>query len=147
MLLRLLLTISLVSLTLAACGEAAPTVGDAKDFAVACDKANDGKRIAVEGYLRLPESFSGDQSVVLRLYAASDFSGQPIGIQIKLGKQANQLEPVPDQYSDNDLQVHVANGQIVKYGTKVKVSGQVYFPLVAQEFACSLENPLVELVN
>ena len=28
---------------------------------------------------------------------------------------------------------------------KVKVSGDVYFPLVGQTFACALSNPLVEL--
>jgi hypothetical protein len=60
---RNFIVLSLLVFSLAACGEAAPTVGEAKEFTTACDKANDGKRVAVEGYLRLPQSFSGDESV------------------------------------------------------------------------------------
>jgi hypothetical protein len=141
---RILIALSVVVLALTACGEAAPTVGEAKDFASACERANDGQRIAVQGYLRLPDSFSGEQSVVLRLYETDAFDGAPIGVQIRFGTQANQIEQVPISYSDDDLQVHLADGQVAGFGTKVKVSGQVYFPVVDQDFVCGLENPLVE---
>ena len=135
---------------LAACGGAPPaalTAGEVKDFAAVCEKANSGKRVAVEGYLRLPDSFTGDQSVVLRLYKAADFAGAPIGVQVKIGAQANQAERVPKQYTDRDLKVHLASGQMIGVGTRVKVSGNVYSPLVSQNFACALENPLIELAN
>lgn len=146
MLSRIFIAISLIAFMLTACSQpSAPTVGEDKDFASACDKANDGKRIALTGYLRLPDSFTGDQSVVLRLYEANDFSGKPIGVQTEFGAQANQAEPITTQYTDSDLKVHLANGQLAQFGMKVKVSGKVYFPVVAQEFDCSLENPLVEL--
>lgn len=146
MLTRIFVTISLIAFILTACSKpSAPTVGVDKDFASACDKANDGKRIALIGYLRLPDLFTGDQSVVLRLYETNDFSSKPIGVQTEFGSQANQADPITDQYSDSDLKVHLANGQVAQFGTRVKVSGSVYFPVVAQEFDCSLENPLVEL--
>jgi hypothetical protein len=145
--LRILIALSLIAGVLAACGEPAPTVGEAKAFANVCDKANDGKRVAVEGYLRFPDSFTGDRSVVLRLYESDGFGGKPIGVQIEFGAQPNRLEPVSDQYSDDDLKVHLANGQVAQFGTKIKVSGKVYYPLVAQEFDCGLENPLVELAH
>lgn len=145
--LRVLIVLSLMAMVLATCSSAPPTVGESKEFTAACDKANDGKRVAVEGYLRFPDSFTGDQSVLLRLYQADDFSGKPIGVQIEFGTQANQLEPVTDQYSDNDLKVHLANGQLVQFGTKIKVSGTVYYPAVSQDFDCGLENPLVELAS
>ncbi len=123
---------------------AAPTVGQVKDFANACDKANDGQRIAVTGYLRFPDSFTGSDSVVLRLYEQDDYSGKPIGVQVNFGDQPNQVTTVGDNYTDKDLKVHLANGQVAGYGTSVKVSGKVYFPLAAQDFPCALENPLVE---
>ncbi|MGH9941840.1 MAG: hypothetical protein ACRD9R_05690 [Pyrinomonadaceae bacterium] len=148
--LRQLIALSLVALALAACGSGnagPPTVGEVKDFTAVCDKANEGKRVAVDGYLRFPDSFTGDQSVVLRLYRAGDFAGTPIGVQIKIGTQANQTERAPKQYTDNDLKVHLADGQVVGVGTKVRVSGSVYFPIVAQNFPCALENPLVELAK
>ena len=121
-----------------------PTVGEPKPFAKICDKSNDGKRVAVAGYLRFPYSFRESSSVVLRLYESGTFRGLPIGVQINNGIQSNQVEPVHKQFADSDLKVHLSNGQVAPYGSKVKVSGTVYFPMVGQEFPCSLENPLVE---
>jgi hypothetical protein len=138
--------LSLLAFTLVACGDSSPpTVGEARDFTSACAKANDGKRIAVEGYLRFPDSFSGKGSVVLRLYQADDYTGKPIGVQTEIGTAANHVEEVQKQFSDTDLKVHLASGQVSGFGEKVKVSGKVYYPLVAQEFDCALENPLVEV--
>ena len=128
-LLRICILCSLIPLVLTACSsETAPTVGEATDFARACEQANEGKRIAVTGYLRLPDSFTGDASVVLRLYATDDFSGSPIGVQTRFGTEPNQLEQVPNEYQDADLQVYLSDGSIANFGTPVKVSGKVYFP-------------------
>ena len=137
--------LGMLAFALVACGDSGPpTVGEARDFASACAKANDGKRIAIEGYLRFPDSFSGEVSVVLRLYQTDDYAGKPIGVQTTIGTTANQVEEVQKQFSDTDLKVHLASGQVSGFGEKVKVSGKVYYPLVAQEFECALENPLVE---
>lgn len=137
----------LVTFVLAACSEGPPTVGEHRDFGAVCEKANDGKRVSVEGYLRFPESFTGSLSAVLRLYQGADFTGTPIGVQTRIGTQANQMELPPKQYTDKDLKVHLSDGQVVGIGTKVKVSGKVYFPTVGQDFTCSLENPLIESVK
>lgn len=145
--LRIFLALALTSLALFACSSEAPTVGEAKEFSTVCDKSNDGQRVATQGYLRLPDSFTGDESVVLRLYEADDFSGPPVGVQIKFGTGANQVEQVPTEYADDDLKVHLSDGQVAGYGTKVKVSGKVYFPAVDQDFDCGLENILVEAAN
>jgi hypothetical protein len=135
----------LVALLFAACGSSGPpTVGEQKSFDTACDKANSGKRVAVEGYLRFPKEFTGTQSAVLRLYKAPDLAGTPIGVQTHIGSQANQMELPPSRYTDADLKVHTADGQIAVVGTKIKVSGGVYFPIVGQDFVCGLENPLIE---
>lgn len=145
---RIVLLLSALTIVLAACGTAEPpTAGDLQTHATACDKSSDGKRIALEGYLRFPESFSGKTSVVLRLYQQLDFNDQPVGVQITIGKAANNVEQVSDQFMDEDLRVHIATGDLIPFGTKVKVSGKVYYPLVAQDFVCALENPLVETAN
>ncbi len=81
-----------------------------------CDKANDGKRVALTGFLRFPDSFTGNQSVVLRMYEASDFSSKPVEVQTEFGTQANQLEKVPEQYSDADLKVHLPAGRSRRSG-------------------------------
>ena len=141
--LRFLLVLILL-LFLVSCNQEPPTTGTDQTFATACDDANEGTRIAVEGYLRLPDSFSGDQSVVLRLYETDAFDGVPIGVTVPIGSEANQMEDVPISYSDDDLHVHLNDGQTAGYGTPVKVSGRVYYPLVDQDFVCGLENVLVE---
>jgi hypothetical protein len=134
---------------LVACGNsnAPATTGEVKTFANVCDKANDGKRVSLVGFLRFPDSFTGEQSVVLRMYETGDFKGKPVGVQTEFGTGVNQLEKVADQYTDEDLKVHLPNGQVAGFGTKVKVSGTVYFPLVGQEFDCALQNPLVAVSN
>src|SRR5262245_28661373 len=87
------------------CSEGPPTAGEPRPFGAVCDKANDGKRVSVEGYLALPDSFTGSQSAVLRLYQTADETGQPIGVQIPIGAQPNQMEMPPKQYSAADLKV------------------------------------------
>ena len=147
MLLRRIFGIGLLSFVLAACGGGAPeppTAGEAKDFASVCDKANEGKRVAVLGHLRFPEKFTGARSVVLRLYEGGDYAGAPVGVQTPIGNQANQAELAPRQYTDKDLKVHTSDGQVAGYGTRVRVSGKVYYPTVGQDFKCALENPLIE---
>jgi len=131
----------------AACGGGTsepPTAGETKDFASVCDKTNEGKRVAVVGFLRFPEKFTGTSSVVLRLYAGGDYAGAPVGVQTRMGSQANQVELAPKEFTDKDLKVHTSDGQVAGYGTRVKVSGKVYYPLVGQDFKCALENPLIE---
>jgi len=140
--------VGLATLLLGACGSGekkAPTVGETKDFAAVCDKSNDGKRVAVEGYLRFPDEVNRKIGLVLRLYKTNDFSGKPVGVSSEIGSKANQVEFMPKEYTDKDLKVHLANGQVAGFGTKVKVSGDVYYPLVGQVFQCALSNPLVEL--
>jgi hypothetical protein len=140
--LRILLIVTL--LLLVSCSDDPPTVGTDQTFATACDEANDGQRIALQGYLRLPDSFTGDQSVVLRLYETDTFSGVPVGATIPIGTEANEMADVPVSYSDNDLLINLNDGSVAGNGDRVKVSGKMYYPLVDQDFECGLENVLVE---
>lgn len=131
----------------AACGSGSPeppTPGETKDFASLCDKANEGKRVAVVGFLRFPEKFTGTSSVVLRLYESGDYAGAPVGVQTRIGNQANQVQLAPKEFTDKDLKVHTSDGQVAGFGTRVKVSGKVYYPFAGQDFKCGLENPLIE---
>jgi hypothetical protein len=140
-----LVTLTLATTMLAGCGNEPPTAGAATEFSAVCARENDGKRVAVDGYLYFPDSFTDSQSVVLRLHETEDDVGTPIGVQISFGAAPNQVEEVADQFSDDDLRVHLADGKVAGFGEQVTVSGKVYFPVVDQVFPCALENPLVEL--
>ncbi|MBV9582938.1 MAG: hypothetical protein JO057_30505 [Chloroflexi bacterium] len=149
--------LSLAAVVLVACSEGPPTQGQAVDFASVCDKANDGHRVAVEGYLRLPDqievfkSRSGsvdEEIVVVRLFQSKKFDGTPVGVNFDFGTGPNTMDQIPGEYvfSDSDLKVHRADGEIAGFGDPVKISGTVYFPtsLSDVEFTCALSNPLVE---
>ena len=144
------IALCLVALASAACGggeKKPPTVGEAKNFAEVCDKANEGRRVAVEGFLRLPAEVNLKTGLVLRLYPTTEFGGKPVGVSTDVGSEPNRVLLMPKEFSDKDLKVKTADGQVAGFGTKVRVSGDVYFPLVGQEFPCALSNPLVELAK
>jgi hypothetical protein len=145
--LRALVACCAAIMILSACGNEPPTAGEATSFAAVCERDNDGRRVAVDGYLIFPNSFTEAQSVVLRLHESDAFDGTPIGVQTPIGTEPNQVAPVEDQFTDEDLQLHTADGAVAGFGTRVTVSGKVYFPVVDQPFPCALENPLVELAD
>ena len=118
--------------------------GITQDFAHACDKPNEGQQIAVVGYLRLPDTLDGGSSVVLRLYRDPAFTGRPIGVTMLFGDDANQAMKITSAYHDYDLKVHLADGSLVPFLTRVRVSGRVYYPITSQDFDCGLNNPYVE---
>jgi hypothetical protein len=129
-----------LALLAAGCEMPEPTPAAVQPFASVCDEANVGQRLGVRGYLRLPETNTGDFSIVLRLYETPDFSGRPIGVSVRLGDLPNRAETLPSSYTDEDLAVRLADGTVTSIGTPVVVSGSVYAPVTEQEFACGLEN-------
>ncbi len=151
---KLIILISLALLLNACGGSEPPTKGELKTLETACDKANDGKRIAVEGYLMLPEEFTGDLSVMLRINSKPERGEQAIvatGINIdKEGKKApNTIDYLSSSYSDDDLKFRTADGQTLGYQDKVRVSGTMYIPssVATVEFKCGLSNPLIEKID
>ncbi len=139
-----LFVLALTAYMIVACASRSPQPGALQTFTAACDKPNEGQRIAVEGYLRLPDSFSGTDSVELRLYSDTSFVGQPIGVTMPFGNGPNRAEMITGSYRDDDLKVHLADGQLIPFGAKVRVSGRMYYPIIAQDFPCALENLYLE---
>ncbi len=154
--------LALVAVALVGCSEGPPTVGEARAFDSVCDKANDGHRVAVEGFLRLPDQItvvtnrsggSATEILAVRLFQSGAFTGTPIGIDLDIGSEANQMDELPrPSYTDEDLKVHLTDGRTAGYGQRVRVSGTVYFPNDALkaddvDFDCGLNNPLVELTG
>ena len=154
--------LSAAALVLAACSEGPPSVGQPRTFDAVCDKGNDGKRVAVEGYLRLPETITVEKNrrtgstteiVVVRLFQSGAYAGTPIGVNFDFGTSPNNMDELPQPaYSDSDLKVHLTDGGTATYGQRVKISGTVYFPNQvlksdSVDFDCGLDNPLVEMTS
>jgi len=144
------IALCLIAFAFAACAGAEkkpPTAGELKNFAEVCDQANEGKRVAVEGFLRLPDKVNLKTGPVLRLYPTTEFAGKPVGVSTEIGSGPNQVAVLPKEFADKDLKVKTANGQVAGFGTKIRVAGDMYYPVVGQEFPCALSNPLVELAK
>ena len=135
---------------LGGCGSSGPpTRGNPVTFEAVCDKANDGKRILLEGYLDFPESFKyrgTDDTVMLRLKPAPDSKAAVVAASAKIGNGANHVEAPPKSFRREDLKLHTSDGQVAGYGQKVKVSGTMYYPssMATVEFKCGLTNSLFE---
>ncbi|KAF3887427.1 MULTISPECIES: hypothetical protein [Nostocales] len=124
-----------------------PTIGQMTNFHSVCHKGNDGKRVAVEGYLTLPTSIKNN-ILVLRLRQSKNFGSTVIGVSSNFGDEPNKVSPLPLVYKHRDLKIRTHNGQTASYLDKVRVSGKVYFPISnLVEFQCGLSNPLIERSN
>ena len=142
---------ALAATVLVACGSEAPTRGEVKTYAQVCDKANEGKRIAVEGFLLAPTSFKAkDISVVLRIATSPERDtvakiGSTVTIDTER-KAKNTMDPLPISYSDADLKFRTDDGKTLAYSDKVRLHGTMYMPssLATVEFTCGLSNPLIE---
>lgn len=138
---------ALLVMQLAGCGEEGPaTVGELVTFDTVCDKANESKRVALEGYLDFPNEFkSKDLSIMMRLRAAPGAKDRVVGASVRLGTSPNNVAVPPKTFSVKDLKLTMNDGKTAGYADKIKVSGKMYYPIVAQDdFKCGLTNTLIE---
>ncbi|AKG20778.1 hypothetical protein [Calothrix sp. 336/3] len=139
-----------------------PTQGKLTSFNTVCNQSNDGKRVAVEGFLTLPTLIERN-SLILRLRPSQELgrklSGRiianpgesetpVIGVSSNFGTGVNQTSQVQKSYTHKDLKVKTNDGKTVGYLDRVRVSGTVYHTnSSAIEFKCALSNPLIERVK
>ena len=136
-------------LLLGACDRGPRVRGAATTFEDVCGKANEGKRLALEGYLNFPDRFTvskgDDPTVMLLLRPAPELGGSAVGVSIVLGNGPNHVAMPPQSFSPMDLKMTTSDGLVAGFRDKVKVSGNMYYPSVAAvEFKCGLDYTLVE---
>ncbi|MBW4662518.1 MAG: hypothetical protein KME15_28060 [Drouetiella hepatica Uher 2000/2452] len=83
---------------LTGCTNKPPTVGKATELVRACGRSNDGKRIALEGYLKLPDEIPVDNtiSVLLEIRLSKDVKrlNDRVGVWVQYGNETNRVAPV-----------------------------------------------------
>ena len=135
---------ALMGIRITACTPRRSYPGVLQDFPSACEKYNESHQIAVEGYLRLPDTLTSTTSVELRLYRDLRFQGRPIGVPMLFGDSPNEAHKIVTSFRDEDLKVHLADGAVVPFRTRVRVSGRMHIPVGPTNFSCELEDPYVE---
>ena len=145
----------LAAVLLAGCS-GPPTVGAPMTLANVCERANDGKRVALEGYLSLPNSFtesSGSLSAPVVIRGDLPLAGDVTFVWVAYGSVPNSMQKVGTKYGQEDLRVLAMDGGVVGYKDRVRVSGQVGFPSRrpyevnspgGRLLDCGLNNPLIE---
>ena len=117
-------------------------------FEDACNKTNEGKRLMIEGYVDFPVRFdTQDKAVVMRLRPRLASWEYTVGAAAAFGHGPNEVEMPPLNYKNRDLRLHLANGQVVTYWNKVKVSGTMYYTtgVAPGAYTCGLKDTLYEL--
>jgi hypothetical protein len=99
-------------------------------YADVCDPANDNKLIRTQGFLGLGvvaqrdgDPVTGDPYWHIELARKSGGSGE-VSVFLYEGDGNNQMQPVPDQYSPDDLKVKATNGDPVGPDDKVRIVGE-----------------------
>jgi hypothetical protein len=143
-------TALLLAMHIAGCGESGPpTVGTTVTFDTVCDKANEDKRVALEGYLDFPNQFKSKEiTIMMRLRHSPFAKDKVVGASVKLGTGPNHVALPPKAFTAKDVKVTANDGKTAGYADKVRVSGTMYYPIMAtQEFKCGLTNTLIESVG
>jgi hypothetical protein len=95
------------------------------DFADIC--AEDDRWITADGVLAVGDEVScetiGDSQSCHILLQNPDDSSDTVTITLDVGDQPNQMNDIPDNYSDEDLVVHDKDGNDVGAGDLVSVTG------------------------
>jgi len=97
----------------------------------------------VEGYVDFPVRFeNSDKTVVLRVRPSLASWEYTVGASAAFGHGPNNVETPPDSYKNRDLRLHLADGQLVTYWNKVKVSGTMYYAPGAAPgaYTCALKD-------
>jgi hypothetical protein len=96
-----------------------------------CDPSNDNKLIRTQGYLALGvvaqrdgDPVTGEPYWHIELVKKPGGEGD-VSVFLYEGDGKNQMKPVPDQYSPDDLKVKATNGQPVGPDDRVRIVGEV----------------------
>jgi hypothetical protein len=120
----------------------------------ACAKANEGKRLMIEGYVDFPLGFDiNDKSLVLRVRPSLSSWASTVGAVAPVGREPNYVEmprlnnSTREGYSNRDVRLHLADGQTVTYWNKVKATGTMYFAtgLAPGAYSCALKDVRFDL--
>ena len=111
---------------LTGCSSAPPVPASFNDI---CQQT--GKRVVIEGYLRLPVMGTQCKSGRCMLTLISDLQGRVQSVSALVRNTAksdsgvNAMEPLPDKFRDQDLHIHASDGSVVAPNTKLRLVGDV----------------------
>ncbi len=92
----------------------------------------DGEMVVVEGYMRLPTYTMGGGS--FELHPRLKSRGFSISVFPNHGKEKNQMESLPAEYSNEDLKLHTDNGELLTKKDFVRITGEYDYNEKSNDF-------------
>lgn len=121
---RVKVALASVVALLAACSP--PPPGTPVTFATLCDEGNADQRVSLEGYPRLSEGMTMvSDTLTVYLWEEPDRGGESVYTSLKIGTGANQVENIPDDFTDADLKIHINDNQVIGLDNKIRMHGRV----------------------
>lgn len=92
-----------------------------------CTKTPEGELVVTEGELVLPQSFYSTGSYAALMFKSTDPKEDLPTLNVYfLKERKNTMERIEDGYSEADIKIYDNDGNIVKLGEKVRITGQKY---------------------
>ena len=122
--------------------------GKAVAFAQVCDKANEQQRIATEGYFSTGGSIFcsniGSSTVQCGLeFVENAGDSEGFSADVDQGDGDNEVEEIPDDFTDDTITIHADDGSVVRIGEKVRISGK----MLISENVCLMNVDLIEPIK
>lgn len=119
----------LLTLVLALTGFGCNKTGVPTEFSNACSLENNFKVLEVEGFLTDGGGVScsnstGPMKCSLKLTAAPGDETR-MNVYIEVGTWPNEIEKLSDGYKTEDIKIHDDDGNLVKLGEKLKITGEL----------------------
>jgi hypothetical protein len=116
---------ALIVFILTGCSQAATEVS----FADVCDPSHDHAEISTVGYFETGVTVycsdsGGDYRCGLD-FVETPGSDNKFSADILQGNRPNQIAPVPDNYTDKDIQLKTADGTVIGLGQKARITGKM----------------------
>ncbi len=101
-----------------------------------------GARVAVQGYLRLPERISQTDRAVIDLFTRRGGAGDRVSVELVLGIGPNQLERLEAGFTPTSLRVRGQHGAVATLNDQVAVVAKV----ARTGETCVLSDPVVTVL-
>lgn len=134
--------ICLIALLVAGCSKETPIPVSYDNL---CQQA--GHRVVIEGYLQLPTMGTNCKSNRCLLNLISDLQGRVqstaalVRNTAKRDSGVNAIEPLPNNFRNEDLRIHTNDGKLAPSNAKLKITGDVQ----KTGDTCQLEVDIIEI--
>lgn len=90
-----------------------------------CNDEYKDKVVEISGELYVPSEFITVSGGAMHMYIKGEGTEKTPIIAFWSGNEANRMEPLPENYTEEDVKIHDMNNQIIKSGDRVRVVGKM----------------------